>query len=99
MSCAFDKDIVDKMAQADLDREINQATVLESINIDELAEAEMENATESAPYMARECGNCHNIMYITPHKATNQVFDGEGWILCNCGAPAIGPMLRGYWTP
>jgi hypothetical protein len=86
----IDKDMTDhvnKLAQADLEGEIRLATEADDV------------AEESSKYMARECGNCHNIMYITPFKATNQVFDGEGWVNCECGAPILGPMLRGYWTP
>ena len=49
-------------------------------------------------WMARECSNCHNILWIWPVEATDQVFDGEGWIGCNCGASAFGRLFKGEWV-
>ena len=49
-------------------------------------------------WVARECGNCHNILWISPVEATDQVFDREGFVSCSCGAPTFGRLLQGEWT-
>lgn len=108
MSCAFDRDpadfdefkpngiepVIEMLAESDLAGEIYLATV-----DDDVAEQVDEWATEWAVYIAFECGNCHNILRLMPKEAIDQVFDAEGWVLCECGAPIAEAIHRGTWTP
>lgn len=47
----------------------------------------------------RFCGNCHNVLWVIPGEAMNQVFEADGLIHCNCGAPVVGEFVETEWAP
>ena len=44
------------------------------------------------------CGNCHEALRVEPEIATDQCLDGEGLILCVCGAPCDGEIIPTEFT-
>jgi hypothetical protein len=46
-----------------------------------------------------ECDNCFNVLTVEPIEAIDQLFDAEGLVLCNCGAPTNGSATIVDWVP